>query len=535
MRYFIYCRKSTEAEDRQVLSIDSQEGEIVRAFGAGLGFEIAEVLKESYSAKSPGRPIFDAMLRRIERGEADGIIAWHPDRLARNSIDGGRIIYLLDRKKLRDLKFSTFTFENNSQGKFMLSIMFGQSKYYSDALSENVKRGNRTKLERGWRPNHAPLGYRNDKESRTIVPDPERFPLIKRMFRMALGGTPVRTICETARNEWGLRTPQRKRIGGKPIALSSTYKVLSNPFYAGLIRWNGLTYQGAHKPIVSLAEFDEVQRLLHKGDKQKPKTKHFPFTGFIRCGECACLVTAEHKVNRYGSHYTYYHCTKRKFDYRCRQPSVRARDLEQQVAGFIGRLTIPDSIHAWAIAQGQSSLEDQARLKAENEAKLQKAIHATESALQSAVSLRVRNSITEEEFQRERTSLQEQLLRLQQAIKHAATGNAFEPWEALVSFGSRAAEWFTRSDDARKRKLLRIVGSNPMLLDKKLNIQAAKPFSIGEILDQFPNQRGAVEDIRTLWAARDPELVRTLNDIVAFVKEMESLPAEDSPPRPKEA
>ena len=81
------------------------------------------------------------MLERIEAGEAEGILAWHPDRLARNSVDGGRIIYLLDTGKIKTLKFPTFRFESDPQGKFMLNIMFGQSKYYVDSLSENTKRG----------------------------------------------------------------------------------------------------------------------------------------------------------------------------------------------------------------------------------------------------------------------------------------------------------------------------------------------------------------------------------------------------------
>src|SRR5262249_35405682 len=147
-------------------------------------------------------PLFNAMLARIERGEADGVIAWHPDRLARNSMDGGRIIYMLDQMRIKDLKFSTFSFENNSQGKFMLSIIFGYSKYYVDNLSENVKRGNRAKAERGWRPNHAPLGYRNDRASSTIVKDPERFPLIRRMFDLLLTGISPSQICKIARYEW---------------------------------------------------------------------------------------------------------------------------------------------------------------------------------------------------------------------------------------------------------------------------------------------------------------------------------------------
>jgi DNA invertase Pin-like site-specific DNA recombinase len=81
------------------------------------------------------------MLDRICLGEAQGILAWHPDRLARNSVDGGRIIYLLDTGKLKDLKFPTFWFDSTPQGKFMLNIAFGQSKYYIDNLSENIRRG----------------------------------------------------------------------------------------------------------------------------------------------------------------------------------------------------------------------------------------------------------------------------------------------------------------------------------------------------------------------------------------------------------
>src|SRR5262249_38264849 len=156
--------------------------------------------------------IFEQMLKGIERGKASGIIAWHPDRLARNSVDGGRIIYLLDRGLLKDLKFATFGFENNSQGKFMLSIIFGYSKYYVDSLSENVRRGNRTKVKNGWFPNRPPIGYLNDRTTNTIVPDPERFDIVRKLWDLMLTGSysPHR-LCEIARDSLGLRTIKRKR------------------------------------------------------------------------------------------------------------------------------------------------------------------------------------------------------------------------------------------------------------------------------------------------------------------------------------
>src|SRR5574343_1991751 len=177
-KIFLYARKSTDEPERQVLSIEAQMFEL-REYAKKEGLNIVREFVESKTAKEPGREIFDEMVASIEKNEVEGILAWHPDRLARNSIDGGRIIYLVDTGKINTLKFPTFWFDPTPQGKFMLSIAFGQSKYYVDNLSENVKRGLRQKLRNGIWPSRAPMGYLNDEKTHTIYIDKERAPLIK--------------------------------------------------------------------------------------------------------------------------------------------------------------------------------------------------------------------------------------------------------------------------------------------------------------------------------------------------------------------
>ena len=111
-QFFLYARKSTDVEDKQVLSIEAQLAELRRT-AANEHLSIIEEIVEKQSAKSPGRPLFNKMMERVEKGEANGLVCWNPDRLARNSVDGGRIIYLLDTGRISTLKFPTFWFERH--------------------------------------------------------------------------------------------------------------------------------------------------------------------------------------------------------------------------------------------------------------------------------------------------------------------------------------------------------------------------------------------------------------------------------------
>lgn len=520
MKYFVYCRKSTESEDRQVLSIDSQYQELQSKFSGDPAVQVVEVFRESFSAKAPGRPIFENMLLRIERGEAAGIIAWHPDRLARNAVDGGRIIHLLDRKVLQDLKFATSSFENNSQGKFMLSITFGYSKYYVDSLSENVKRGIRAKLERGWKPNKPPTGYKNEPALRTIVSDAETFPIMKMLFEKAVSG--AYTIAElerTLREEWGFRTPKRKRTGGRPLSQASLYRIFSNPFYAGYIRWNGQLYPGKHEAMITWQEFERLQATLGRPGTEKPQKHVFAYTGLIRCGACGLMVTAEHKVNRFGSKYVYYHCTRRNVGTRCKEPSIEVRELERQIAERLHDIYVSPEAVGRAIGVIKKRGTPREASLGFQRASLEKAIRGCDEKLKTLVDLRLRGLIDDqemvsrrEEMQKEKVALTEELSGLDQSVRW------FEPVMTVVSFGSRAAAWFMAGDDTLRKRILKTVGSNLSLRDRKLSVEAAFPYSIQHESTRFRTLCGLVNDVRTRYINRDPTLLKLIEEIRAIEK-----------------
>jgi len=342
-KFFLYARKSTDVEDKQVLSIEAQIAEL-RAFAKQNNLNIIEEFIEKQSAKIPGRPIFGEMIKRIEKGEADGILAWHADRLARNSVDGGRIIYLLDAEKLASLKFPTLWFENTPQGKFMLNIVFGQSKYYVDSLSENTKRGLRQKVKRGEYPGPAPIGYINDSRTKTVVVDRKKAKIIRGAFELyAEGNSRLEDISDFLAQR-GIFSR-----GGKRIHKTRATFILSNPFYTGLFRYSKELHEGNHEPIIAKKIFDKVQEVLKQRGRPRKKSKIEPqvFCGLLKCGTCGMMITGEYRVKKQKNgnvhDYIYYHCTKKSKAVKCPEPCIRQEELDKQISSLLQKFSLrPD-------------------------------------------------------------------------------------------------------------------------------------------------------------------------------------------------
>ncbi len=353
--YYIYVRKSTDVEDKQVLSVEAQIVEL-RKYAADNNMKIAGVIVEKQSAKTPGRKKFNAMMQDIEAGKTNGVLSWHPDRLARNSVDGGHIIYLLDQARLVSLKFPTFWFENTSQGKFMLSMAFSQSKYYVDNLSDNTKRGLRQKVRRGEFPSKAPVGYINDVRTKSIVIDKRLAPHVVAAFELyATGGKRLEDIAIF------LAVKGIKTKGNKLLSKDQVKHMLKNPFYYGHFYYAGEVHEGKHKAIIDKNLYDRVQAVLaRRGYTRKAKNEPQAFCGLLACGVCNMSITAEKKIKHQKNgnvhEYVYYRCSRKSKVIKCVEPPMTEPQLLAQLTDILQGYALPKS---WAVELGRMLDEDE--------------------------------------------------------------------------------------------------------------------------------------------------------------------------------
>lgn len=482
IKYFLYARKSSESEDRQVQSIEDQICKL-EELARSLNLGIIKKFTESKSAKQPNnRPIFEDMLIRIEKGEAQGILCWQINRLSRNPVDSGRINWMLQQGIIKSIQTidKQYLPEDNV---LMFSVESGMANQFILDLKKNTKRGLEGKAQRGWLPSRAPQGYLNDVIEKIIVKDPERFDLVRKMWDLMLTGNyqPPK-ILDIVNNEWGYLTKKRRRDGTKPMSRSEIYRIFNDHFYYGYFSYDGKMYKGNHEPMITRDEFERVQELLGRSDKPKQKKHEFAYTGIIKCGNCGCLITAEKKrkhiksKNEYAT-YVYYRCTRRKRELVCKEPVVTLDNLERQILREIDKYTMPAGFKDLVldVLRKDNSKEIETRNKAfemlnRNYLDLQK-------QLDNLTHMRLKDMIDDEAFIKQKEELQKQITIARERLNQNQDRgqNWIEMVDKAFNFAVLAREKFTTTKDLRvKRQILSALGQTYVLKNGELSIEPSK-------------------------------------------------------------
>lgn len=502
MKYFIYARKSSEDKNKQIASIDDQITEM-KKLADQFNLEIVDIFQESKSAKKPSnREQFSLMVQKIHEGKADGIICWKLDRLARNPVDAGTIKWMLQQGVVQ--KIVTHGNEYKTGDNVLLMDMeFGIANQFILDLSKNTKRGLNGKAERGQFPSRAPIGYLNnkyeEKGNKTIVPDPEKFNIVRKVWDLALTGKhSFHEIARIAAEEYGLTG-----YNGKPIYRTVVYTILTNPFYYGNFRWGEKEYEGIHQPMITKAEFLKVQGFnSNKVKIDNTKKYYHPYTTTFTCGECGNFLTAENKKRQFKNgtekNYIYYHCTNKRLT-KCRQGSIELKSLEEQIVAKTRTLQLPKEILEYCLNYlREETLIDQ-EIQVKRIQQEQKNIARIEEKLTRLFDMRLEGELTSDDYVLRKTNLENEKDLISNKIKEIQSetqNDVYKDLEKTFLLNQEYEQALADANDEEKRFLIRQIGTKYQAKDGEIQI---------ELKPTYKEVRLLINSIKSKYSVIEPK------------------------------
>lgn len=498
LKYVIYRRKSSEADDRQTLSLDSQRKELLK-YADKNNLKIIKDFEEAQSAYKQGRNKFADMVELIRQSKANAILVYHISRLARNMTDGGLIIDMLKDGLIIEVRTPTEVYTKNSGSEFILALQFAMSKKSSDDTSEFVRRDIKSKLIKGELPNFAPRGYLNiDKDGKIagkqfdlekqnalallsrplkrVEKDPGLAPLILKMFElMATGQTTLNDLRQTT-SKWGL-TGERSR---KKLSKATIYRILTSPFYYGAIRWRGRIYEPLelpiktrHDPIVNKELFDRVQEELGLRNRPIGVKRFYPYTNLIKCGVCGGNISG--MISKGNSYYRCIKCHGLFY--------VRESELEEQIEKEIFKITIDNDFYNLALEEINKANEKEISNRDAIKAQQQKALVRCQTRLDNLLRLKISPEnkdselLNDEEFisQKRETLKEMSIIKEKMVDSDRNNQNWFNLCVNYVEFNKNLLEKFKNGTPQRKREIFQFVYYNPLINAKLLSNSEQSP------------------------------------------------------------
>lgn len=449
----IYARVSSKEQEEEGFSIPAQL-RVLREYAARHELIVECEFVEAETAKKTGRNAFDAMLKFLRDRSGAAILVEKTDRLYRNFADfvkvdelGAELHFVKEGQVVRP--------DSHSSEKLMHSIKVCLAKNYIDNLSEEIRKGMREKAMQGMYPSHSPLGYLNSgrEGKKTIVPDPERAPIIRRLFEeFAQGRSSLKELAAAA-DQWGLRTKK-----GHKLVKSQIHRTLKNEVYIGRVPWAGMVFEGVHEPIIDAATFYRVQEILEgrRNSRRGYGTVPISYRGLVTCALCGCLYAGEIKKGRY----IYYHCCGRQTG--CEAPYVKEQLLTELFAEQLDLIRIPSGI----LSQLEAALsEAQAVHEADGQAlraRLDVAIEKNKKALASLYEDKIAGEVSIDTYRSLRERFEGELASAQAQLQGLGLSPVSKPIDVVraLELVASAGDRFKQGDPEQRRQIVENLYSN---------------------------------------------------------------------------
>ena len=449
---FGYVRVSTQKQGEGV-SLEAQKDAIKR-FAVENDITITKWYEEKQTAAKSGRPIFSAMVKALRANKADGLVMHKIDRSARNFRDWARIGELSDAGI--DVHFTTESLDFRSRGgRLSADIQAVIAADYIRNLKDEIQKGIRGQLERGLYPLKAPIGYLNNGGGKLKTLDPVRAPLVKKVFELyASGEYSIRSLLPET-EQLGLRNDH-----GQPISKGCLEKLLSNPFYTGIIkiRRTGTIYQGAHEPLISAQLFETVHA-IKDGKYNKKITRHnHTYRGLFHCGDCGKGMIPERQKG-----HVYYRCQVKN----CSSNCIREERLEHAIHLSLKRVQMTEE-HSNRLG-GEIEQWLQQRSPEADVKGVELQLSQSKAKLQRLTDALIDRLIDQDEFnKRKQKALLEQARLAKQQREIQQNQARLIRTRKFLELAKNLAEHYIFANPARKREIVDIATSNRRVANKNV-------------------------------------------------------------------
>ncbi len=476
MKYFAYCRKSSEEESKQIQSLETQES-LLKEYASKYNLQIIEVIRESKSAKTDGnRPLFSSMLERIRRKEADGLLVAHVDRLSRNGIECGQLTKLVETGFLKEIRTPGRVYSSYMDLMY-IGFEFIFAEHYSRNLSVRVKEGVQTKLNKGEYPSYAPVGYINKFPS--IVPDPIRAPYITELFNLYKTGNHSERQLSQMMFDKGLRSRTNKRIGKSAIN-----RILRNPEYFGVIRRNGKLYNATYPPLIDKATFDLCRDISDGKGTGRKLTHNFVYRGYLFCHVCGCKLTATIKKSRH----VYYYCTNGKGQCSEHQKYFTQLRVEELLQGQLDSFSLDEEFANLTFEAYADGLRNASAVNGDAPRVLKEQIKSITVKLNNLLEALLANRIDTDIYDSKKLELSNEKVKLETQLKNLKTIDiefTLEQVQKVKNKAAKCAYLFKKGISEEKADLLNGLLWNATTENQEMaSIQYNQPYSFLQNLNK---------------------------------------------------
>jgi site-specific DNA recombinase len=471
-----YARVSSREQEREGYSIPAQR-KLLAEYARTRGFQIEREFIDVESAKNPGRKEFGQMLRLLEGDDTCRIVLVEKtDRLYRNRTDALAFEALIEKRgvEIHLVKEARVIGKNSRcQDKFMHDIHVAVAKHYVENLKEEVKKGMREKAEQGFYPGRAPIGYRNNPLTRAIDIDPERAPIVKRIFEMyASGNYSLTTLRKAVLSELGVR-----------INRAYLETILKSRFYLGYFVWQSVEYKGVHPPIVSADLFAAAQSVFTRRHKPKYRKHNFAFAGLLTCAHDDCTVTAEMQKQKY----VYYRCSNGRG--KCSLPYMREQDLSDRLGNVLKDIYVPEAVARAIVDSLQADGNRAEAARQQRTAEVEQRLATLRTRMDHMYEDKLDGKIDEEFWGRKMNEWREQERALESqlsGLNSRATGDSVLTVQRIFELANRAHFLYLTRNTTDRAELLKSVLLNCSTDGASLWPTYRRPFDL--IFERAKNQ-----------------------------------------------